>query len=55
MKQKPVKVSVNPKLDAVWETIPQSDRYVLDGKRYAMRWRDGKGELMPLAEFVETD
>jgi hypothetical protein len=41
------------KLDAFWQSLPTADRYLINGKRWAVFWRDGKGELLPLAECAE--
>jgi hypothetical protein len=41
------------KLDAFWQSLPTADRYLINGRRWALVWRDGKGDLLPLAECLE--
>lgn len=43
----------NDKLDAIWNALPNCDRYSIDNKRYVMLWQDGHGTLLPLAEYAE--
>ena len=47
-------VKRNEALDPLWQTVPRCDRYFIDGKRYVIVWKNGRGRLIPLAEYADV-